>query len=110
VATLGTTQITPVTGVVQTLAAAAAGGDKFQPGDHTFLVVANGSGGSITVTIDSQVVSNFGVDTDGGGPVAGGATRLFGPFPSGRWAAASDGLVAVTYSAVTSLTVGVFSA
>lgn len=106
--TLALQQTVPVTGIVPSFVAAGAGGDKFPPGDRTILYVKNGGVGSITVTVDSVVPSNYGVDQDGGGAVANGAERMFGPFPAGRWAG-TDGLVAVTYSGVTSVTVGVFN-
>jgi hypothetical protein len=107
-ATLTVTDVVPVTGVLQTLTAAAGGGDVFPNQDgRTYFVVTNGGGGSITVTIDSVTPCDQGVDHDGGGAVAAAATRIFGPFQPRRFNN-SQGQVAVTYSGVTSVTVGAF--
>lgn len=99
-----TVQPTTLTGLTLSMSSASAGGDKFAPGPTTTLVVTNGSGASKTVTIDSVAPSNFGTDEDVVVVVAAGATTHIGPFPAHRFAG-SDGLVAVTYSAVTSVTV-----
>lgn len=102
-------------GVTYTLAAAGGSGDVF-PNDNdnrTFLAVANASGGSITVTITAQdtteTVPGFGTVTksNGGGSVANGATKLFGPFPAAAYNN-SSGQVSVTYSGTTSVTVAAF--
>lgn len=90
-----------------TLAAAAGGGDKCSPGDTTYLEVLNSSVSSITVTINSVQASNFGTDEDVAVAVAAGARKKIGPLGATRFAA-SDGLVAWTYSDVTTVTVGVF--
>lgn len=102
-ATLTVQQVT-LDGVVPSTAAAAGGGDKFQPGSSTWLEVTNGGGGSITVTVDSAAPSNYGTDEDIAVAVAAGATKRIGPFPAQRFAG-TDGLVAVTYSGVTTVTV-----
>lgn len=96
-------------GTLVSTASAAGGGDTFRPGDSVKLVVANGGGSSITVTVDRTRLSNTGRDDNEGGAVAAGATRIFGPFPAADFANASDGLVHVTYSAVTSVTVYVLA-
>lgn len=85
--------------------AAAAGGDKVAPNDRGYLHYRNGSGGSITVTVDVPGVTKYGQNTPNV-PVAipAGAERIIGPFPADL-ANSSDGLVAITYSGVTSLTV-----
>jgi hypothetical protein len=100
------------TGLTSTLAAAAAGGDQFaNPEDQTTLFeIANASGGSINVTFATQVAS---APVAGAGnvtlsnrvvAVANGARMLIGPFPA-RFNDAS-GFVQVTYSGVSSVTVG----
>lgn len=112
-AVLTVTDVTEA-GVAMTLASAAGGGDSFanDSSGRTFLVVTNGSGGSITVTITPATASVFvpghGTLTKaaGGAAVAAGVTKIFGPFPTTY--NDSSGRVAVTYSGVTSLTVGVF--
>lgn len=104
-ATLVTQPVTPA-GTAPTYAAASAGGDKINPGPTTFLHVKNASGASITVTVDSVAPCNQGGDHNL--VVAVPATtgdRMIGPLPADRFASATDGLVAVTYSGVTSLTV-----
>ena len=88
------------------LTAAAAGGDTFKPGDDTYFIAANGSGGSITVTIDSLQLSNFGTDKDIVAIVPAGQTWEMGPFPNSRFRNA-NGVATVSYSGVTTLTVGV---
>lgn len=88
--------------------AAAGGGDKVAPGDHTFLHVKNGGVGSINVTIDDPTsVSPIGATSfnpDLVVAVPNGEERMIGPL-SARFANPADGLVAITYSGVTSVTV-----
>lgn len=95
-------------GIVPSYVDAAAGGDKFQPGANVWLHVKNGSGGVITVTVDSKVPSNYGDDVNLVNSVAAGAEEIMGPFPPSRFASPTDGLADISYSGVTSLTVGVF--
>lgn len=95
------------------LVAAAGGGDAFAPGDRTFLRVNNGGGGAITVTIATPATVDAGggatlAIADGGGSVTNAQSRLFGPFPASLYADPSTGLVNVTYSGVTTVTVGAF--
>ena len=95
-------------GSLVTMGAAPVDGDILPTGD-TLLLVTNGSGGSITVTIQAtQEVSGLAV-ADAGGAVAAGATRLFGPLPARLFAQAADAVtgpnqVLVDYSAVTTVT------
>lgn len=103
-----TTQTITKGGITPSYASAAGGGDRFTPGDTTYLEVINGSGGSITVTIDSKVPSNYGTDVNLAVAVGAGARAKIGPLPAQRFAA-SDGLGDISYSGVTSLTVGVFA-
>lgn len=111
-ATLTVLTMAAVTGGLKALVSAAGGGDQFaNPSDaRTYLEVLNGSGGSITVTITAQNTT-FAVPgkgnltaANGGGAVAAGAARVFGPFPAEIYND-SSGNVQVTYSGVTSLTV-----
>ena len=94
-------------------ASAAAGGDQFaNPRGTALLYVKNGGGSSINVTLTAQITTR---PADGAYPsmtvannvvaVAAGAEKVIGPIPS----AFNDGNgnVQVTYSAVTSVTVGV---
>lgn len=100
-------------GSLKALVAATGGGDQFaNPTDErTYLEVANGGGGSITVTITAQNTSfpggpNVGTLTasNAGGAVVNGTTRVFGPFPA-RIYNDANGNVQVTYSGVTTVTV-----
>lgn len=103
------TQVQVSGGILPTYASAAGGGDRFTPGDNTYIEVVNGSGGSITVTIDSKVNSNYGTDVNEVLVVPAGERRKSMFLPAQRFAA-SDGLGDITYSGVTSLTIGVFRA
>lgn len=102
------TQTVGLAGTVATFAAAAGGGDTFLPTNNTWIEVINGSGASITATIvtpgtvTGQAVADIAV------AVAAGTTRKIGPFPGSLVARASDGRADITYSAVTTVTVGVF--
>ncbi len=96
-------------GLVDTLVAASVSGDEFANEGSTFLEVNNGSGSTITVTfvtqksIDGLAVADLAV------AVAAGERRLCGPFRKGLYnvqSGTSAGRVQVTYSGVTSLTVG----
>lgn len=103
-ATLALAQAT-IAGTDPGLQAAAGGGDKIAPGDRTALLVVNGSGGSLTVTIAVPGNTRWGqAQPDVAVAVPAGETRIIGPLPSAL-AADSDGLVAITYSGVTSLEV-----
>ena len=100
------TQITRA-GIAGTLASANVDGNYFANTGKEYLEVVNGSGSSITVTAagyaDSQTVASFRQWT-----VGAGARQLIGPFPSTPYSDPSTGRVNITYSAVTTVTVGVF--
>lgn len=100
-----TTQVIVPGGLTPAYSAAAGGGDKVTPGNDTFIHVKNGSGGSLTVTVDSVTPSNYGTDADLVVAIPAGQERMVGPLPGARFAGVSDGLVSVTYSGVTSLTI-----
>lgn len=103
-ATLSYSQIA-IAGTLKATTAASAGGDKVAPNDRGFLEVANGGGSSITVTIAVPGNTKYGqAAPDVAVAVANGTTRRIGPFPADL-ADPSDGLVAITYSGVTSVTV-----
>lgn len=95
-------------GVGPTYAAANAGGDTFNPGNNVFLHVKNGSAGALTVTVvtpgnvSGQAVADVAVSVPASGE------RMIGPLPGSLFARAADGLGDITYSGVTSLTIGVF--
>jgi hypothetical protein len=91
------------------LVAATGGGDAFAPGDRTFCRVNNGGGASITVTFATPGLVGGLAIADGGGSVTNAQSRLFGPFPAELYADPTTGLVIVTYSGVTTVTIGVFT-
>jgi len=93
------------TGLNPSLAAANAGGDTFKTNEKTFLVVKNGGASPITVTIDSKTNCDQGYDHDLEVSVPAGEERWIGIFERHRF----SGTVAVSYSDVTSVTVGAFS-
>lgn len=92
------------TGLNPTFEDANTDGDYFSNDGKTFLVVKNGSGSPVMVTIDSKIKCNQGFDHDLEISVAASEERWIGPFEVGRF----TGSVVVTYSAVTSVTVGAF--
>lgn len=100
-----TPQAVSLAGLNPTYASAAGGGDKVAPGERTFIHVKNGGGSSITVTLTttaavrSQTVANVTVSV----PAAG--ERMIGPLTADLFAGVADGLVAIGYSGVTTVTV-----
>lgn len=91
-------------GVNVALTAAAGGGDEFANTGREALMVSNGSGAPITVTIETpQEVDELDV-ADRDVVVPAGETRLIGPFPKGTYNDA-DGMVQITYSSVTTVLV-----
>jgi hypothetical protein len=98
------------TGLAPSFAAAAAGGDSFLNDGKTFLEVKNASGSSITVTITAQNPCNQGQLHNLAVSVpATTGDRMIGLLLPSIFNDA-NGLVQVTYSAVTSLTVAAFKA
>ena len=102
-------QITEAGGSV-TYSAAAGGGDTADNGGSTFLNIKNGGEDGITVTITAQTTS---VDASIYGDltkanasivVAGLGEAFIGPFKISSFNNA-DGEIAITYSAVTSVTI-----
>ena len=95
---------TDLGGVVPSYAAAAGGGDEFVNDGNTMLHVKNGSGGAITVTVNSLVACDQGSDHDSVTSVGAGAESMIGPFDRTRFNDPITGRAAITYSGVTSLT------
>ena len=105
------TQLVTRAGVAPTYAAAAGGGDRFTPGPATWLHVKNASGGAITVTVVTPRNDAWG-NTIADNTISVPATtgeRVIGPFPAEAYGSVTDGLADITYSGVTSLTIGCFS-
>lgn len=90
------------------LVAAAGGGDAFAPGPDVFVRINNGGGASITATFATPGTVGGLTIADGGGSVTNAQSRLFGPFPAELYADPTTGLVTLTYSGVTTVTVGAF--
>src|SRR3954471_8190504 len=107
-ATLVVQDITTAGQVPSSLVSAAGGGDQFPNDGRTMLEVANGGGGSITVTIASQKPCDQGPTHHPTLAVAASATKRIGPFDPARYND-SNGMVQVSYSGVSSVTVGVSS-
>jgi hypothetical protein len=102
------TQVIGLPSLLPTFAAAAGGGDTATPGADTFLVVKNGGGSSINVTIDVPGSDDFGNANPDMVVAVLNATERYIPLRHSKFVQAS-GLVNITYSAVTSVTVGVFT-
>lgn len=108
------TQKVAFPGITPTYAAASAGGDTAVAGDQTYLIVKNGGGASINVTLltfpDTSDWGSAIPDLIVAVPAAG--ERWIGPlrgsiFTNGP--AGSTPAPSIAYSAVTSVTVGVFT-
>lgn len=106
-ATLTVNALSPSGGAEAALVAAAVGGDQFANNGKTYLKVTNGGGAPITVTIAAQQSCDQGSLHNITNSVTNGTTELMGPFSS-RYTD-GNGFCQVTYSAVTSVTVGAFA-
>lgn len=102
-------QSAKITGGGVTLAPATAGGDTLAPNIRGALLVQNGSGASVTVTVVVPGNTKYGqANPDVAVAVAAGGYELIGPLPSDL-ADPADGLVHVTYSAAASVNVAAVS-
>ncbi len=102
-------------GTQLTFASAAGGGDVVDNSDGlTSLIIINGSGGDITVTVTAQNTGatnqEYGTLTkaDSATVVAAGETWMVGPFRKVPFNNSSR-QIAITYSGVTSLTIAAVS-
>jgi hypothetical protein len=105
-----TSQTITAAGLTYTTAAASGGGDTATLASATdvgsMLIVKNGGGSPITVTIADPGTTPAGNTTTApANSVAAGATAIFPLLPA--QVNASTGSIAITYSAVTSVTVAV---
>lgn len=96
-----------------TFASAAGGGDVVTNADgKTFLLVRNGSGGSITVTVTEQISGTTVEDpvygtvskANAAVAIADGGTGVIGPFKKQAFNNASN-QIEISYSGTTSVTV-----
>lgn len=95
----------PKLDLVAALTAAAAGGDTAEIGDNYFFVLNNGSGGTITATFDTPgTVNGLAISNATMAVLAG----KIGVMPMSNIFRQTTGRCNVTYSGVTSVTVGVF--
>lgn len=96
-------------GLTPAFTACSGGGDKFIPDNDVYVELVNGSGGALTATfatpgnVDGEPIADRAVSVPAGG------RKKIGPFPKNIFADNADGgKCAITYSGVTSLTIGVF--
>lgn len=104
-ATIPYVQASMVSAVNPGFVAASAGGDVIAPNDHGCLWVNNGSGSTVTVTVAVPGNTKYGIaNPDPAIAVVAGRIMPIGPFPADL-ADPTDGMVHITYSAVTTVTV-----
>ena len=95
-------------GAIPTYTTAAGGGDAMAVGDRNFLHVKNGGGSGITVTVTATLQCSQGsVHSISAVSVANASEKMFGPITNKF--ADTSGLAQITYSGVTSVTVGAFA-
>lgn len=100
-----TPQQAAVTGTLVTYAAATVTvGDTVAPDDHTCFEIVNGSGGSITATLDVPGTTFGQANPDVAVSIANGVTKRIGPLVAGL-ADPTTGLCKVVCSSVTSVTI-----
>lgn len=109
-ATLLAPQAATIVGTVVTYTAADATGNTFTPNTRGMLLVKNGSGSSMNVTVVIPGTDAYQqARPDVVVAVAAGAEKAIGPFPLDVGDPAVGGLVTVTYSLATSVTVALMS-
>src|SRR5436853_540222 len=99
-----TVQRPALTGITPSYAAAAGGGDVFANDGYTVAHIKNASVGSITVTAAAPGAFNAAVAV----AIPAGEERIIGPFTDKQRFNNGSGQVALTYTGVTTLTVGIF--
>lgn len=96
------------TGLTPALVAANAGGDTFLNLGKEWLEINNASGAPITTTFALPYTVD-GIAVPGKAVVIpAGQRRFIGPFPPGFYNDTTTGQIAISYSGVTSLTIGCF--
>lgn len=100
------TQAIGAAGTIPTYGAASGGGDKVKPelGDRVFLHVKNGGGSPITVTLTSYATVRGQAAADRAITVAASGEKLI-PVYADLNTNPADGLAAIAYSGVTTVTV-----
>ena len=102
---------TTVASLAAVAVAAAGGGDTIAHSGKEVIFVFNGGGAPITVTVTSQA-DNFGQTLtahDITRSVAAGAWAIIGPLEASKYKDPATGLLNLSYSGVTSVTVAVLS-
>ena len=94
------------TGVDMVGVSCASGGDSFANDGQEIIQVFNGDSGSHSVTVVTQAAPDGGAVTALTVAIAAGVTKTLGPFPTGVYND-TNGLVQITYTAVTSMTIKV---
>jgi hypothetical protein len=93
-------------GTLKSMAAASGGGDVYANTGKEWIEITNGGGAGITVyaalVVDGETIAQ-GKDF----AVGAGETRMIAPMPPNYYNDA-NGRVSLTYSGVTSVTIGVF--
>ena len=87
-------------------AAADVAGDRWVNTGKEYVVIKNGGGGAITVTLDVKATVDDAVVTDPTVSIGAGVTKIIGPFPTGIYNDDEDEMN-ITYSGVTTVTVKV---
>jgi hypothetical protein len=100
-----TPQVVSLAGLNPTYASAASGGDKIQPGERTFAHIKNGAASPITVTLNATAAVRGQTVTSPTVSVPASGERMIGPLTADLFAGVSDGLVALTYSSNTTVTI-----
>lgn len=102
------TQSVSYAGLNPVYSAAAGGGDTFTPGPNLELEVVNGGGAPITVTVVTPGTSRGQAIADLSVVVTNAERRKIRVSPAEFFADPTTGLGSITYSGVTTVTVGVF--
>lgn len=90
-------------------AAASGGGDTFINTGAELVIIKNGSGAPMTLTVETQSTVDGLAVADLTATIGAGETRCLGPFPPAIYSegAASGGNANLSYSSATSVTVAV---
>lgn len=83
----------------------AAAGDEFANTGQELVLIYNGSGAPITVTLDIKPTLDGNAITDRTVTVGAGVTKAIGPFPTGIYNDPDTGRAKISTSAQTSVTI-----
>ncbi|MCG6499463.1 hypothetical protein [Kitasatospora sp. A2-31] len=101
-------QAVAIAGLNPAYSSASGGGDKVACGERTFLHVKNGGGSPITVTLAATGSVRGQTVTSPTVSVPASGERMIGPITADLFAGVTDGLASISYSGVTTVTVGAF--